>query len=68
VLLCFRKQKVDIVLDVKKRLFGIIMRLGVDLNIGSVGNAERKKRKKLFKIDLTVNIKGIHKIELYTVQ
>jgi hypothetical protein len=42
-LLCLRKQKVGIALDVKKRLFGIIMKPGEDLNIGNVGNAERKK-------------------------
>jgi hypothetical protein len=48
--LCLRKQKVGIALDVKKRLFGIIMKPGEDLNIGNVGNAERKKRKKLFKL------------------
>lgn len=47
-----KKQNVTIAPDVKKKLFGIIMRLGVDLNIGSVGIVGRKKHFN----HLTVNI------------
>jgi len=46
--MCPRKQNVTIVQDVKKKLFGIIMRLEVVLNIGSAGNAVKKKLFKSF--------------------
>jgi hypothetical protein len=40
---CLRKQNETIAQDVKKKLFGIIMRLEGDLVIGSVGIVGRKK-------------------------
>lgn len=40
---CLRKQNETIALDVKKKLFGIIMRLEGDLVIGSVGIVGKKK-------------------------
>jgi len=40
---CLRKQNGTIAPDVKKKLFGIIMRLEVDLVIGNVGIVGKKK-------------------------
>jgi hypothetical protein len=40
---CLRKQKETIAPDVKKKLFGIIMKLEEDLVIGNVGIVGKKK-------------------------
>lgn len=40
---CLRKQKETIAPDVKKKLFGIIMKLEGDLVIGNVGIVGKKK-------------------------